>query len=263
MNNVFVFLAPIGNIGLTTTVLSLADELSKNTDSKVAVLNLNAWDDGTDYLQEPLFTLDQIKSRLTGRMFNSVDDFTSKFTHVNENLLVLAGNRDRRSERLYSVEEVQYLVRKASEVFDVVLVDVGSHLDNALSAATLDLADEILIISNQQDKAAKQFEQLYESILMEYPITKKDLKLIMNNYQSRTYLPEAERIAKEMDIELLATLPFVENALLCEIEQKWTILTDDKNFHKALLNVQKYIIEKAQLVEKEQSFKRKKVFGLF
>lgn len=263
MNNVFTFFSSIGNIGLTTTVLSLADTLSRKTENTIAVLSLNAWDDGTDFIAEPSFTLDQIKSRLTGKMFHSADDFKSKFTPIRNNFFILSGNRDRRSERLYSADEIEYLIIRASETFDVVLIDAGSHLDNAMSAVSVDKSNQLYVVLNQQDKAAKQFEQLYESILIEYPIPKNAINLIMNAYQNRTYLPNAEKISKELQLELLVTLPHVENGWLCEIEQKWSNLTEDKAFAKQIEQLANHFVELAHLQFVEGAEEKKKIFGIF
>ncbi|MEK6190609.1 MAG: hypothetical protein N2A99_06435 [Carnobacterium alterfunditum] len=261
MNNVFVFFSSIGNIGLTTTVLAVADTLAKNTDSRVGVLNLNAWDDGTDYIEEPEFTLDQIKSRLTGKMFHNTDDLLGKFKAIRENLYVLAGNRDRRLDRLYSIEEVNYLIEKSKELFDIVLIDAGCHIDNALTAGALEFSDQLFLVLNQQDKSSKQFEQLNDGILLDFPILKKDLNLIMNNYSSRTYLPSDVEISKQIDVPLYATIPHVENAWLCEIEKKWSVLYDNKNFNDTIFNIVERLVEKSNVTLVEGAKKKKR--GLF
>lgn len=264
MSKAITFFSSIGNIGLTTSVLAIADTLSKHTSAKIAVLNLNAWDDGTDYISEPEFTLDQIKSRLTGKMFHNEDDFLSKFKSVRENLYILSGNRDRRLERLYSIEEINYLIDRSKEVFDLVLIDAGCHLDNALTAGAIDYSDELFLLLNQQVKSSKRFGQLYDDILIEYPILKKDLNLIMSNYQSRTYLPSDDEISKQVDVPLFATIPYVENAFLCEIENKWSLLFDDKEYSKILYKISEQIAEKSSLLMLEGTTKKKRGFlGVF
>lgn len=261
MSNVLTFFSPVGNIGLTATVHTIAATLSSRTESRIAVLNLNAWDDGTDYIEEPDFTLDQIKSRLSGRMFHNDEDFLSKFTQIRENFLVLSGNRDTKLERLYTVDEVKYLIERTKELFDIVLIDAGSHVDNALSAEALEQADDIFILLSQQAKSAKQFSKFHDDILVEYPIYKKDLHLIINKYQSRTYLNTDDTISKEVDVPLFATIPYVENALLCEIEKKWSLLFDDKDYAKTINAIAEKIAEKSNLVLLENASQKKR--GLF
>lgn len=261
MNKVLTFFSPIGNIGLTATVHTIADTLSVRTESRIAVLNLNAWDDGTDYIEEPDFTLDQIKSRLSGKMLQNDEDFLSKFTQIRDNLLILSGNRDTKLERLYSVEEVKYLIERSKDLFDLVLIDAGSHVDNALSAEALEQADDIFILLNQQAKSSKRFGQLYNDILAEYPIYKKDLHLIINEYQSRTYLDTDDKISKEVDVPLFATIPYVENAKLCEIENKWSLLFDDKDYAKTINGIAEQIAAESNLAMIESPNQKKR--GLF
>lgn len=260
MSKVFTFFSSIGNIGLTTTVLSVADTISKITNSKVAVLNLNAWDDGTDYFAEPEFTLDQIKSRLSGKMFLNTEDFTGKFNKLGDNLYILPGNRNRRTERLYDVDEVKYLIERTKEVFDVVLVDAGSHIDNALTAGAFDMSDKLYLILNQQDKAAKQFNQIYNDVLIDFPIVKSDLKLIMTNYQDKSYLLNAEKVSREIGVPLVAMFPRVETGWLCEIEKSWSNLTDNKEYAEQAFILAEAICFETNLVVLDDGNKKKKGF---
>lgn len=183
-SNVFAFYSVLSNVGTTSTCLSVGMTLKEHTHAKVGVLLLNAWDDGTDQIDYKGTYLDEIKPKLTGQLFQNNNEFLSAFHMIERDALyILGGNRNTRMERLYTEEEISYLINKAKEVFDIVLIDCGSHFDNAIMVQSLMESDFRFLVINQQPKAIKKFNYVFNDIL--YPIGYKvsDFLMIINQYQ--------------------------------------------------------------------------------
>jgi hypothetical protein len=83
--NVVAVLSPIPNIGVTSSTLSIAAAIQSMTNAKVGVIGNNAWDDGTDQIDNYKGKfLDEIKTQLTNRMFDK-ESFLNAF-HKDEKL---------------------------------------------------------------------------------------------------------------------------------------------------------------------------------
>lgn len=220
-STVFMFLSPIGNTGTTTVTLSVAQSLQQHTNSKVGVLLLNAYDDGTDQMDYKGTRLDEMKARLTNELIASEEEFISYFHKVKEgSLYVLGGNKNIRMERLFTEQEIHYLIEKAKESFDVILIDAGSHFDNALMAQALLESDLKFLVANQQFKGVKKFNYIYNDILYPLGLKREEFLLILNKYIDVPQLPSSKDIAKELDVTMLATI--LDNSLgfITEKEQK-------------------------------------------
>lgn len=259
MSKVITFFSSLSNAGTTSTTLSVGYALAQQTEAKVAVLLLNAWDDGTDFYPNPPYYLNEIKSRLAGGKFTNDDDFTSKFKKIN-NLFILAGNKDRLMERHYTTDEIDYLIERTKEVFDVVLIDAGCHLDNALSVQSLLKSDFKSLVLTQQPKALKRYFQLHETILNGLDVTDTEFYFIVNRYQSKSHLQTKKDIAKLIELPLLTTLTEVQNGWLSELENKILYSYDDHiHYQKGIDTITEKLIQLADLPVKE--LPKRKGFG--
>jgi cellulose biosynthesis protein BcsQ len=258
MSKVVTFFSSLSNVGTTSTVLSTAYALANYSDQKIGVLLLNAWDDGTDFYTNPPYYLNELKSRLAGKMFENDEDFLGKFKTIYEDrLFILAGNQDRRMERLFIEEEVEYLLERAREVFDLVLIDAGCHFDNALTVISVNKADMKVLICNQQAKAVKRFHQIYDDILFSLGIDKQDLHLVVNQYQDHSFLPTDKDISKQLNVPLLVTVDFEATGWLAELENKILFSYDYPLYQDAIMVIAKKIAETFDIPLKEVERKRK------
>lgn len=249
---VISFLSAAGNIGTTSTAFSIAQSLSKQTDARIGVLCLNPWDDSTDYIESPSAFLDSIKSRLAGKMLGDDAELIERFTEISPNsLYILAGNRNRRLERQYSTEEIDYLIDRAKDIFDLVLIDAGSHMDNPLSAQAVYVSDTHYVVINQQPKVLKRFRQQHDDILYPLSIEKNNMHFLLNMYQEKNYKLTDKQIAKELDIDSIFPLPLVEDAIVSELENKVLYSYNNAKYQASIDTVAKQIAETAHINLKE------------
>ncbi|MDA2541143.1 hypothetical protein PDR35_15425 [Bacillus cereus] len=262
--NIITFFSSVSNIGTTSTCLSVGKALSQYTNAKVGVLLLNAWDSGTDQLNFKGNYMDQVKSKLASKTISSEQEFLSQFHMVNPNLYILGGNRDTKMERLFTKEEINYLIEHSKQTFDVVLVDAGSHFDNANMVQALNESNLRFLIMNQQTKAIRKFNQFHRDILYPLGYEKEDLLMIINQFEDLSHLPTTKDIHKDIDIPLLTTIEKSENGMLSEIER--TVLYDyeDIGYKQSINAVAKSIASSVDLIfnDELQLPRRRKFLGI-
>jgi len=264
-SNVVAFLSTVSNIGTTSTCLSVARSLEENTKAKVGVLLLNAWDHGTYQLSYKGEYLDDLKVKLHNQVINSKEEFLSYFHMEKENqLYFLGGNRYTKIERLYTKEEINYLINLSKKYFDVVLLDLGSHFDNALMVQGLHESDMRFLIVNQQPKTINRFNLVYDEILYPLNYKKEDFLTVINQFKDKAQLSTPKSIANELDMLNITTIYEVDEPLISEIETKTLYDLQDSVYQGSILNIVKSISAHAslQLEVEDTSQKKKRFFGI-
>lgn len=265
-SNVVAFFSPISNVGLTSTILSVANTIGKLTDAKIAVLGLNAWDDGVDqFVHYQGKYLNEIKTQLTNRLLDH--DSLLRLFHYEASapFYYLAGNQNTKMERLFTVEEIDYLVSLAKETFDLVLIDAGSHWDNASMLQSLYHADLKMVVINQQRKALKKFEQVQQHVLYPLGYFRSDFLLIMNDYVNDPGLPTEKDILTEINIPFLTSIPHLPLVgLYSEVNQKFLVNYDFKDYKQSVNHISRGIIGRTKVKVRDflQSPKQKKKWNL-
>lgn len=260
-SRIVTFFSAAGNTGTTNTVFSVAQSLVKHSDMRIGVLCLNGWDDSADYIETPSAYLDTLKSRLAGRKLNDDAELLERFTEIqSERLYILAGNRNRRMERLYTPEEVEYLIERAESIFDVVLIDAGSHLDNALSAQAIYATNHHYALLSQQPKVLKRFKQLYDDILHPLSIEKRNLNIVLNMYQEKSYLLNDKQIAKELEVDVINTIPRTDDGIISELESRILYSYPNPKYQASIDWVVKQIGKDLNIVLKDVDVVKKSFF---
>lgn len=114
-------------VGVTTIGHTLAKYISAQS-KKVVYLGLDLFDPGYSYSYKPKISLDQLRSRLKGKVLKN-EDFESLMKL--DGYYYLPGNFDFLAPSDYQEEEIEELLYKASGFADVVIADFGSVLESA------------------------------------------------------------------------------------------------------------------------------------
>ncbi|MBU8732499.1 hypothetical protein KM915_20845 [Cytobacillus oceanisediminis] len=265
VNNVVTFFSSISNIGTTSTCLSVASALNKISNAKIGVLLINAWDDGSDFMSYKGQYLNEVHSRLTAKVFQNNDDFLSNFHEVKkDSLYILAGNRDTKKERLFTIEEIYYLIEQSKKVFDIILIDSGSHFDNANMVQALKESDLRFLVLNQQEKSRRKFNQIFQDVLSPVGYSHEDFMLIINQFEQKTHYPTTKEIHGEVQVPMITAVPKSKSGINAEIERKTLYNFDDVAYQEAINIIAKSIASftNLNLIEEGLNKKKKKVFGL-
>lgn len=263
-SNVVSFFSPISNIGTTSTCLSVAQSIQQYSKSKVGVLLLNAWDDGTDQLRYKGKYLDEIKGQLSNRLIDSDEEFLSLFhMQEKEKFYVLAGNRNVKMERLFTKEEVQYLIEMAKKAFDIVLIDCGCHFDNANIVQALKESDLRFLIVNQQYKAIKKFQYIFNDVLYPLGYNLADFLMILNGFEEKPYLPTAKDIFNEIKVPVITTINKTNNGISAEGDKRFLYDYEDDDYKESIYLLAKSITSHSGIeLIIDSGKKRKRILGI-
>jgi MinD-like ATPase involved in chromosome partitioning or flagellar assembly len=263
--NVVTFFSSISNVGVTSTAISTALAISELTNARVGVIGANAWDDGIEHIGKYKGKyLSEIKTQLTNSLLDE-DAMEELFHKIGlSSVYYLAGNQNTKMERLYTIEEIDYLISMAKKVFDLVIVDAGSHFDNANMMQGLKHADLKLLVINQQRKAIKKFEQNLTHILTPLGYKKNDFLLIINRYNDDSGLFVDREIQAEFNIPYLTSIPDLINyGLLSELNGKALYEFEDKEYNSSIQHIARGIVKRSNLLIKDLETTTKSKWNLF
>lgn len=200
-SRVVAFYGTHPQVGVTSTVMSMASRVGSLTGTKIGVLGLNPWNPGDYFFRYNGNYLDELSTQLANKvltpsqLFNSMGSCNSFY--------YLAGNRSIKKQFKYYAEEVRFLIDLAKEVFELVLIDAGAHFDNALSLQALATSDVNFLITNQQGWGHRFWTYSFEQIIEPLGFKKSDFLLILNKYQESAQLLTAKQIAQEYGLPLV------------------------------------------------------------
>lgn len=266
VSNVVTFTSPLSNIGKTSTTLSTAMFLKENTNNKIGVLMLDAWDSGVDQIDYKGQYLDRIKGKLTAKLLGDDSEFLSLFHMIEkDSLYILAGNTDIKMERLFTTQEINYLIQRAKSVFDIALIDAGNHFDNANIVQALHESDLKFLLLTQQSKAIRKFNQCFEDVLYPLGYTKEDFLLIINQYENKSHYPTKSSIIKDVDVPFLTAIEKTPYGITSEMEQKILYTYEDADEYRESIHIIGSAIAAhtgIKIIEKEEK-KKTGFFAMF
>lgn len=242
-DKIVTFFSSSPNIGSTALSLSVAESIQqKNPNLTIGLLSINPWSSGDSHLNNYKGKyLNEIKEALTLKSFNK-DSFYEVF-HKQRNLFILAGNKDIKKERFFTIEEINYLLELSKESFDVVLVDAGSHFDNAVMFSALSAARFHFVVANQQEKGVERFKLIYDDVLFPLGHEKDNFFLVINGINEALHLPSSKDLAKRYEIPLLVDIPYLSFGMSCEREKKSLYQVEEPIYNKKIDVISKTIMD--------------------
>lgn len=249
--------------GLSTTVMNIARVLAYETKSNVGVLSLNAWDTADYFHEYGGAYLNEIKTDLSTKSLTK--DKLKKLMNHRKQFWQLAGNKDIKLQRYYTVEEIEYLIELARETFDIVLIDSGCHFDNACYAQSFLSSDMKFLVTNQDIKGFRNYwTQIRDQILNPMHVSESEYLLIVNNYVKNYNLISDKNIAEELGMHLLTTIPSEGELGNISLRNYKSLYDVASNQYKESLNViADSLINSCGLTRAEKVVTEEKKKGLF
>lgn len=227
-SNVISLFGAFPRVGVTSLTLSIAKRLSEISNVKVGVLGLNCWSPGDIFIDGyNAMYLDDIKNYLSNKML-SEDELIKNMFPV-KRFLYMAGNRDIKKRLYYSIEEIHYLIDQAKNVFDLILLDSGSHYDNALTVQALICSDLKLLVTTQEMSGINHWKYAFEQCVESLGYTSDDFLLLVNKYQDSINLNNTKQLHELYQIPFYDVVPSIgeEAGVMAEKEQ---VLLSEYNF---------------------------------
>ena len=238
--------------GVSTTLMNVADLLAKRIEGKVLVLSLNPWDASDYFIDYQGRYLNELKIDLKTKSLTD-EKFLSSLQHYPDSFYHLAGNRDIKLQRYFKIDEIEYLLDRARDLFDVVLIDGGPHFDNACYAQAYRGSDLRFLITTQEPKGYMGYwPHIFEQLLQPLGALSNDFLLVLNRYVPENSLATEKDVTENLNIPLLATIPDEGSLGSSAITQKKLLHENgaSKEYADTLLSINRAIINQYQLKEK-------------
>jgi Flp pilus assembly CpaE family ATPase len=263
-NRIIGFFGSHSGSGVSTTTLNVARILGEMTKNSVAVLSLNTWDPSDYFLTYgDAGHLNDIRLDLKTHSLTpeKLRDSMRKYQYFYH----LAGNRDIKLQRYYSTEELAHLIDIAKETFDVVLIDAGSHFDNAGYAQTYISSELKFFVTTQDEKGYRgYFSHVYDQLLKPLKRSSTEFILLINQFKQNYSLISEKDMQEELGMQLLTTIPDEDvNGLLALRQKKLLFDIGTEEYQRSIKIIANTIVKKANLLMKEKEQEEAKKKGLF
>ncbi|MDO6657423.1 ParA family protein [Anaerobacillus sp. 1_MG-2023] len=252
--------------GVSTTTMNVGKAIADRVHEKVLVLSLNAWDPADYFTEYKGAYLNDLKLDLKSQ--NLTQAKLGESLHQYQNLYHLAGNRDIKLQRYYTNKEIAHLIDVAKEMFDLILIDGGTHFDTACATQAYVSSNLRFVVTNQDDKGYRgYFPHVFQQLIEPAGGKRSDFMLILNRFQTNMSLINEKDLESELDMNRIATIPDMDILGSMALRQK-KFLYDlaDTKYKRGVDTICNLIISEGELTEKpleEEGRKQKGWFGLF
>jgi pilus assembly protein CpaE len=238
--------SPKGGVGCTTMAVNVATALCQvDSAAKVAVMDCS-------------FQFGDVKIMLDMRASRSIVDLVESIDEFDVDLLESAMVKDERSglsallsppkpemAELVTIEHVRVILEKLKEVFDYVVVDMGSRLQDT-ELTIFDFADRILLVVTPDLPSISNVRYFFEIVeALDYPRDK--ILLILNKADPRSGI-SGRVIENHLKHKMFAEIPLEDRLVLQSVNQGIPFMVMP-NIDKRLPLIQKTSAMAQQIVE--------------
>lgn len=235
---VISFIGTLGQVGVTATVLSLADQLMQGTnDIKVGVIGFNCSSPG-DHLF--VYEGSYLNELVQGKEITAEEMQTHMHQHES-GFFYLAGNRDLTKKYRFPSDQIQSWITTARQLFDIVLIDAGSAVDNNLCLQAILHADMRVVITTTQPSALMHWQRQQELLHVLAP--ELSFMLLVNKGDHSG----ARQLQQALKLPLLGWLPDIPRGWEFELERQLLTTTDHMKYRDQLQAITTLLQERFQL----------------
>lgn len=253
--------------GVTTTVQNAARSLSQMIEEKVLVLSLNSWDPADYYYHYNGQYLNDLKVDL--KTLNLTPARLAEAVSFHETFYHLAGNRDIKMQRFFQPYEIEHLIKVAQQIFDVILIDAGTHFDTAPTVQAYLSSNLRFLVTNQEEKGYRgYFPYVFQQLIEPSGGKSEDFMLVINQFEPGNTLITEKALEEELNMTRMATLPNMGDlGRLAAYQKKLLYDLSDSHYTKNIDLLSNLLISECKLTEKviplEQRKEKKGLFTLF
>ncbi|WP_144029144.1 hypothetical protein [Paenibacillus rigui] len=219
LSKVITGIAALPQLGLTSSLLRTGITLSRMSGIRVGILGLNGWNPGDSGIRYTGKYLDELWGSLQGRQLQA-HELKGKMHQLAPGAHYLAGSRDLKKLYYYNIEGTSWLIDKAKECFDLLLIDAGSYPDHALAAQSILASDLLLVQMHQHPQAKLQWGRLCDHILQPVFRWEERQSLLLFNQMHRSPEMETEKqLSRQLGLPYVGSLPFVQGFSRAEAEE--------------------------------------------
>ncbi|MCQ2551969.1 MAG: hypothetical protein MJ148_01280 [Clostridia bacterium] len=241
MNNVFAFHGSDHKCGTTMIAQSVAEAIATK-EKNLKVLLINTSKDTSDvYCPNVTESLESIKPYLLEKLVDT-EELVQK-SQYKDNLYVIGGMKTPGISSSFHPDMSEYLLAAASNLFDIVICDSGSEIENSICIGSLFYANDIYMVVTQSEACLRAYEYmmgLYKSLNL--PVR----KLIINKF-SRNAVNNKNIISSRLKFmpEDLITIGESLYGDKAELEGKTLYHLKDVKFKREIEAISKDILKRA------------------
>ncbi len=197
MSKVIAFHGADNKVGTTMITQSIAESIAKKLeDRKVLFISLTG-DKNCEFNKNSKTFIKNFKANIEGELLTG--DNLERSTYRQDNLYIIGGIGNEKNVRDYFPKHGEYILNKAREVFDLILVDTGSELDQGLALGGLIYSDLRYLVMTQQETAIASYEQKIDDLkFMDILFEKVILnKYLIEDYYNLKYIKNRLNLEKE------------------------------------------------------------------
>lgn len=187
-SRVITFWGVLPGLGTTTIATSVASYMSDKLNVRVCVLQLNLYDPSTWFFDNVTHYLDDIKPYLEEFQLTP-DLLQSNLIELPNAAFYLPGCRSQLIAQEFHPTEIRHLIDVAKDMFDYVILDIGSVLDQPGAIEALQ-AGRIFAVLTDRVAAQRRFHEQHQTVLQPlFDIYPQDISIIgsrMTNRDRRT-----------------------------------------------------------------------------
>ncbi|MEK3725545.1 hypothetical protein [Paenibacillus sp. FSL H8-0034] len=221
VSKVITAIGALPQLGVTSSLLSIGVTLAALSGVKVGIFGLNGWNPGDSGLIYSAKYMDELWGSLQGKQLQAAE-LQSKMQLLAPNVYYLAGSRDLKKLYYYQTDGVSWLIEKARECFDLVLLDAGSYPDHALAAQSIHASDLLLVYMSQSQQAKAQWRRMCEHIL--HPVFQWEQRQSMLLFNKMIRSPDIEnekQLSRQLEMPYVGSLPYDPSFYRKEAEVGW------------------------------------------
>ena len=239
-NTVAVF-SPKGGSGCTTIAINVAVSLAQQGKNTLLIDGSLQFGDVAVMLNlRPVSTIADLTDRLTEV---DADLLTSVVLTHESGVKVLAAPPRPEMAELVEVEEVLQLIEYLKQLYEYIVIDTSSNL-NDMTLALLDVADRILLVTQQSVPSLKNVSRFFD-ITEELDYRPDKIKLVINRASSKVGVP-IKTISDTLKRPVVATIP-VDDALVSTSVDQGTPLvlgaTERRSVSQAIIKMTTQIVD--------------------
>lgn len=253
MNNIYAFHGADGKTGTTMITQSLAEHIAANCKNiKIMMVSMHGRP-GTEYVDRVGESIEGIRLHLDNKLLNALK--LAECCRKSDNFFMLGGVESVEKVRDYRPEMAVYLLEKLSSIFDLILVDSGNDIDNALAVGTLECTENRYCIITQQESILRRYE-ITEPIYRKLGIAFTSY-IVNKHSDSDPY--NLRYIEKRLNIapEQLVKIGVSGYERQAELEKKTLLYYGNDKFCKDIHALANRILCRAQIASIDDGRKRK------
>ncbi|NHN33100.1 hypothetical protein [Paenibacillus agricola] len=240
-SKVIASIGALPQLGVTSSLLAIGSSLAALSGVRVGIFGLNGWNPGDSGLAYTGKYVDELWGSLQGKQLQATE-LPNKMQLLAPNVYYMAGNRDLKKLYYYQTDGVSWLIEKARECFDLILLDAGSYPDHALAAQSIYASDLLLVHMNQSQQAKIQWRRMCDHILQ--PVFQWEQRQSMLLFNKMYHSPDVEnekQLSRQLGMPYVGSFPYVPTFYRGEAEGGWAN-PQSQEYNKELQKVSKAIL---------------------